>query len=326
MIQDMLKTALPLFLIMGVGLSATNIERRQLPGSPRFPQRCGNALLSPPPFITSEDYTKHQASKSQPLPGVIVPTYVHVVSASTSVNLNEAIVIQQLVALNNGFASTGIQFDLRNFTTNINATWATANNTDVEIEMKIALRQGGYDSLNLYFLSDWNPMYKPLRGFNTSYGVCSYPETRPLTQGFLDYDGCIMNQYTMPGSPGIEKAPNNIGSVDEGKTAVHELGHWLYLIHVFGGEGEESDCVRDDEVFDTPLQAFASPITTRGQPCPPMVLPSCPGVTGSYIGPDNVDNFMDYSSDYCMNHFTAEQSFRMKSAWAAYRNGRVIGT
>jgi hypothetical protein len=321
----MLQHLISLYSLLAAVTSAATIQERQL--RPLIdPLRCGNSNLPPPPpFITSENYAAHTKSNAQPLPGFTIPTYIHLVSTPQHDNITNTTVQQQITALTESYSSALIKFDVRNFTRTVNATWATANSTKVEQEMKDALRQGGYDSLNLYLLSDWNPLYDNLTGFNGTFGVCSYPEPKNITKKDLFYDGCIIQQYTLPGSPGIGRTRLPPGTLDEGKTAVHEVGHWLYLYHVFGPIGQRSDCIRDDAVFDTPLQFQASNLTPRGTPCPPMLV-SCPAplAATSVIGPDNVDNYMDYSADYCMTRFTPEQAFRMAMAWNDFRKGRIV--
>lgn len=51
--------------------------------------------------------------------------------------------------LNNAWAPYGISFDLLNTTYTQNATWSN-DNFDGWPDMKRALRQGGYSTLNLY--------------------------------------------------------------------------------------------------------------------------------------------------------------------------------
>jgi Pregnancy-associated plasma protein-A len=99
---------------------------------------------------------------------------------------------------------------------------------------------------------------------------------------------------------------------DQGKTAVHEVGHWLSLLHVFGQRGNdgEGDCVLDDGVFDTPLQRLPTEATLKGSPCAEPAV-ECDGVGG---GLTNVDNFMDYSSDECLKRFTDGQIQQMAEA------------
>jgi hypothetical protein len=66
-----------------------------------------------------------------------------------------------------------------------------------------------------------------------------------------------------------------------GGTAIHEVGHWFGLFHVFQG----SSCTgRGDYIADTPIQKNA----TSG--CPVFSIPdSCPGKPGY----DNIHNYMD---------------------------------
>jgi len=92
----------------------------------------------------------------------------------------------------------------------------------------------------------------------------------------------------------------------EGDTVVHEIGHFLGLLHTFsnGKCSEQSG----DGVADTPLQKSA----TNGCPLKRDSCPSSPGL-------DPIDNFMDYSSDSCMNKFTRGQIDRMRRTIKTYK-------
>lgn len=88
-----------------------------------------------------------------------------------------------------------------------------------------------------------------------------------------------------------------------GRTATHEVGHFLNLNHTWGDGG----CEIDDGVDDTPLcsgQYFG---------CPPS--PARP----IQCGFDRmVENYMDYSDDACFNIFTQGQKTRMRAAMQFY--------
>jgi hypothetical protein len=82
---------------------------------------------------------------------------------------------------------------------------------------------------------------------------------------------------------------------DRGRTATHEIGHWMNLRHIWG-----SGTCGDDLVGDTP-QANAS---NRG--CP--VFPHLSTCIGTPI--EMTMNYMDYTNDACMYMFTNGQKAR----------------
>lgn len=96
-------------------------------------------------------------------------------------------------------------------------------------------------------------------------------------------------------------APFNLG-----RTATHEVGHWLNLEHVWGPGG--GGCSQDDFVNDTPLQ------NASNGGCPSHPSPSCSN------GGDQFMNYMDYVNDACMTMFSEGQKSRMISAINTYRS------
>jgi hypothetical protein len=81
-----------------------------------------------------------------------------------------------------------------------------------------------------------------------------------------------------------------------GRTAAHEIGHWLGLRHLWG----DGNCTVDDYCNDTPVcyGAFYSQFPDCEQPlqCGSLRM---------------IQNYMDYSNDGCMNLFTKDQKARM---------------
>ena len=107
----------------------------------------------------------------------------------------------------------------------------------------------------------------------------------------------------------------NGGSYHKGRTATHEVGHWLNLEHVWGAWG---NC-GNDQVADTPTQE------EENYSCPsfPHNTNSC-GTTNA--NGDMFMNYMDYTNDACMNFFTIGQKNRMHSAINQYRSNLLNHT
>lgn len=128
-------------------------------------------------------------------------------------------------------------------------------------------------------------------------------------------DGVVLSQqYTGVGSPG---APFNLG-----RTATHEVGHWLGLYHTFqggcAGLSQGTCASQGDEVCDTP--------PTSGPNY------NCPGTqnTCNETFPSNQNdmtmNYMDYVNDNCMNMFSTGQSDRMNYYLNTSRSNLITST
>lgn len=185
----------------------------------------------------------------------------------------------------------GVSYSLLGTDFTVNNNWAAAGqSSSAERQMKSALKRGSYGQLDLYFLSDLG---------GGLLGFCYFPVASPSSSQRV-LDGCINLAASLPGA----EATN----YDMGLTAVHEVGHWFGLYHVFQGQ---SCSGAGDSVSDTPLQSVA----TEG--CPTS-QDSCPNSSGA----DSIHNYMDYSYDACMYEFTSGQNTRATSLYQQYRAGK----
>lgn len=110
-----------------------------------------------------------------------------------------------------------------------------------------------------------------------------------------------------------------IGELKEynGRVAIHEIGHYLGLSHLWGDDivfGDES-CETDDGFTDTPLQSWWHYSCKRSEEDTPY---SC-GSRDMYM------NFMDYTDDSCLNMFTKQQVEFMQVTLEEYRSGLLSG-
>jgi hypothetical protein len=131
-------------------------------------------------------------------------------------------------------------------------------------------------------------------------GYASFPGEASETDG-------VVISYLAFGTTGTAAAPFNLG-----RTATHEIGHWLNLFHIWG---DKSACTGSDQVDDTPTQADPN----YGQPAFPHH--SCRGQSNG----DMFMNYMDYVDDQAMFTFTKGQVLRMDATLSGPR-GTIVAS
>ena len=249
---------------------------------------------------------------------ITIPVVVHVVWNTTAENIPDSRVLEQIEILNNDYRRTNID------AINTPNVWQGIA-ADCEIE---------------FCLATADPNGNPTTGIDrvqtteTSFGMSGDPVMSAASGGANPWDqdnylniwvcdlGSGLLGYASP--PSGWPNPNdgvvigykyfglsgsNGGAYRYGRTATHEVGHWLNLDHVWGGGWGSCG---DDNVSDTPTQEQEN-YSCPGYPHNPN---SC-----STTNPDGdmFMNYMDYTNDACMNLFTNGQKTRMLAAINQYR-------
>ncbi len=271
-----------------------------------------------PVFQANMQSAKRQAT-------VTIPIVVHVVYNTQAQNISDEQVRSQIDALNEDFR----RMNADTFRTQEVFKQIAA---DAQIEIRLALRDpNGNPTTGITrtatsvtsFTTSGDYVKFDSTGGKTAWdtdkylniwvcnftagGVFGYATMPGVTGGT---DGVVI-KYTAFGRTGSVQHPFNLG-----RTATHEIGHWLGLYHPFlgGCSGmNASNCATEgDFICDTP------PVVMENYSCKASVN-TCEETPVDK--PDQIENFMDYSDDRCMNMFTQGQVAVMQTALNTLRNG-----
>lgn len=135
-------------------------------------------------------------------------------------------------------------------------------------------------------------------------GWATFPGSTTSSQ----YDGVVLHYQTIGTAP-LNKSK---WEYNKGRTATHEVGHWLGLQHIWGSGN--SSCSDSDDIEDTPNQREPN------YGCPNETVLSCNN--GPYG--DMWQNYMDYSNDACMNLFTKGQIAYMQEVLNTTRSKLLV--
>jgi len=245
---------------------------------------CGT--VTPPPTVlesVQEELDRFKATSPIQRDIVNVQVAFHVIhSLSGNGNISDLMIYNQINVLNEAYEQYNIIFTLSSIDRTANDNWFSDMESN-EQQYKQQLNIDPAHHLNIYTgnmpgLLGWS--YMPYSWSESYYmhGVC-------------------LSYTCLPGGT----YPYNLG-----KTASHEVGHYLGLLHTF-----DNGCnAPGDYVNDTPYQDDGNNIYT----CNPN-LDTCP----NQLGTDPVHNYMNYVDDACLTEFTNGQSERMDEMMAQYR-------
>lgn len=164
------------------------------------------------------------------------------------------------------------------------ATWGNTNDIDGTLKPQTFWDPNRY--FNIWTVDFGNTGLLGYAQFPEASGLAGMPGGAQAanTDGIV----CLSRAF---GRVGNVQSPSN-----RGRTATHEVGHWLGLRHIWGDGG----CGVDDFCGDTPdADAANQGCNTSSQSCGNLEM---------------VQNYMDYTNDACMNIFTLCQKTRMVTA------------
>ena len=276
------------------------VLNRQLEENPNLHKHLYDVEYNVRKFVAAKKPSKPGDGGGEPvddgLGAINIPVYVHVIYSNSQENISDAQINSQISVLNKDFNKSNSDLNLVpaefvdriadvdiNFTlVGVTRKQSSRTSWGTRDEMKYA-SNGGVSVVNPSgALNIWV--------CNIGGGILGYAQ---FPGGASATDGVVISpQYF--GTTGFVSAPFN-----KGRTATHEVGHYLNLRHIWG----DGRCRQDDFVADTPT----SDAPNYGCPSYPTV--NCRST-------DMTMNYMDYTDDACMQMFSVGQKTRMRALFA----------
>ena len=267
--------------------------------------------------LKAEEQTRNSINSGQAMRVtaklITIPVVVHVVHRTGDENITKAQVKSQIDVLNRDFRAKNAD------KSKVPAVWKSLV-IDPRIQFALATRDPrGKPTDGITRTATTVAEFAPDNAIKSKRrgGVDAWPANKYLNiwvcnlgEGLLGYaqfpggpaktDGVVI-LYSAFGSRGRVNPPFN-----KGRTATHEIGHFLGLRHIWG---DRNDCTGNDFVADTPPALESN----TGKPKFPHV--TCNN------GPDGdmFMNYMDYVDDAAMFMFTTGQVARMNATLAGPR-------
>lgn len=272
--------------------SSDDVLQQQLKDDPTLGARM-NAI---------EDFTKQvlaNPGQYRLVNGVVeIPVVFNVLYKTSAQNVSLTQLQSQIDVLNEDFSATNADYNLTSTYNNVKAG---------NITVRFVLDAVNRRQTNTTSWSTNDAMKKSAKGIaptspttklniwvcNMGGGILGYAQ---FPGGNSATDGIVLDDNAT-GRTGTAAAPFN-----KGRTATHEVGHWLNLRHIWG----DATC-GNDLVSDTPTH------NTANYGCPAA------GHTSSCAGNpiEMTMNYMDYTDDACMYMFSQGQASRMLAVFAA---------
>ncbi len=275
--------------------AANEVLKEQLKQDPSLQQRMDEIEAFTRRFTQDQ-----QAYRLLPNGTIEIPVVINVLYKTSAQNISQAQIQSQITVLNQDYGASNTDYN------NTPALFQGVRSGSIGVSF--VLDQVIRKSTNKPSWSTNDAMKKSNQGginptspttklnlwvCNLSGGILGYAQ---FPGGNSATDGVVIDDNAM-GTTGTAAAPFN-----KGRTATHEIGHWMNLRHIWG----DATC-GNDFVDDTPIH------TTYNFGCPNFPDNSnCGGTTHAMM----TMNYMDYTDDACMFMFSAGQKTRMLAVFA----------
>lgn len=242
---------------------------------------------------------------------ISIPVVVHIVYIEDIENLSKARITSQIDVLNEDYNNLAINREsipekYKDLVADMEITFCLAH-TDPDGNYTSGITRTSTDIDNIGIARDNNNEY--IIHQESKGGVDAWDPNLYLNIWVADMGG-LLGRSSFPWTAdktldGVVIDPRYFGRYESsinpqgislGRTATHEVGHYLGLYHLHGTEN--NDCNSDDMVSDTPSQA------SPNFGCPAQEPSSC-GSADMYM------NFMDLTNDPCLKLFTKGQKQRV---------------
>jgi hypothetical protein len=260
-------------------------------------------VLNRPASSTANDTSSNQI--------ITIPVVIHLLYNTPDQNISDAQILSQITVLNQDYRR-------QNADTSLTPDVFKAVAGDAKINFCLAqVDPQGRRTTGIIRKSTTTQLFIPddAMKYSLQGGDDAWDCTKYLNIWVCNLISSSLGYGTMPGGPtdvdGIVVGFDVFGTVgddlrspfNKGRTATHEVGHWLGLRHTWG----DANC-GDDSIADTPEQESYN----FGCPSFPHLSSCSPNANG-----DMFMNFMDFTDDGCMNIFTIDQVKEMRSLFAA---------
>jgi hypothetical protein len=229
---------------------------------------------------------------------ITIPVVVHVIHKTNGENISLEQINSQIAVLNEDFNKANKDVGL---------TPTDFQQLVADVDVSFTLARVIRKSTNKKSWSANDAMKKSSMGGSDPIDPSNYLNiwVCNLGQGLLGYAQFPGGPEATDGVVVLYSAFGRTGTLmptyNKGRTATHEVGHWMNLRHIWG----DQTC-GDDQVGDTPTH------NTANYGCPaPNHKSTCAGAPV-----EMTMNYMDYTDDACMYMFTNGQSDRMAAIFA----------
>jgi hypothetical protein len=311
--------------LLSYEISLAKIDTSDIPGA-AYPavveglkgrkNRCGTYDLKPSSGVNKAMWPKSVLLPDYLLKNFLIPLQIHIIKESSQDNfVTKKHLDEQLKLLNEAYEPVKIQFYIEAVSDTVQQEWylawpdyKNAQRKEHAENMAKAMHKNQENAINIYIS---NP--------TGLWGFASFPWS---DEYMTPFDNIIIAYSSLPGYYSED------GIKMEGKTLIHEMGHFLGLWHTFHAPGKHDYACNSteyngcsgigDRVSDTPPQKIClynegfcrgSDECPVGSPQSCEICDTCPN-DGSK---DPTDNFMGYNIDAKLTVFTKGQVERLRN-------------